>query len=191
MKKFIVTIALFCNALFLSFAQGITAPSEGKTVVYFARVSGLGFAINFSYFDSSKFIGKFNGSNYLRYECEPGEHLFWARSENKDFITADLEAGKIYFIEAVPQMGFIKAGVQLAPVNPKEHGKRVEKIEKLINKKASESFSESDLEKDGKDLQDVIEKALEKYKEDLAKGKKIDRLAKDMFYEKQMDAANK
>ena len=191
MKKLAATIILFYYALSVSYAQGVEGPSEGKAVVYFVRVSSLGFAINFSYFDKDKFIGKFKGTNYMRYECEPGEHLFWSRSENRDFITAELEAGKIYFVEAVPQMGGLKAQVQLVPINPKEGSKKLGKIEKLINKKLAESFSENELKNENENLKDVITKGLEKYQEILTKGKKIDRLEKHMFYEKLPDVTDK
>ena len=183
MKTFILTTVFFFCILTLGYSQEIAAPAEGKCVVYFVRVSSLGFAINFSYFDKDKFIGKFNGPKYMRYECEPGEHLFWAHSENFDFITAELEAGKIYFIEAMPQMGVIKAGVHLEPVDPK-NSKRLTKIENLINKKSPETYTESELEAENKNLQDLIAKGLERYQKDLEKGKKIERLEKDMFYQK-------
>lgn len=92
-------------------AQGIQPPPPDKAVVYFVRSSSAGFAINFSYFDSTRLIGIFAGKGYFRYECEPGFHLFWARSENKDFVEAEVEAGKIYLIEAISQMGWVKAGL--------------------------------------------------------------------------------
>src|SRR5262245_4332351 len=109
-----------------TFAQGITPAPDDKAVVYFVRTSSLGFAINFSYFDSTKLIGRFNGPKYIRYECAPGAHLFWGRSENRDFVEAEVEAGKIYFIEAIPKMGAMKAAIQLEPVDPNDP-KKMEK----------------------------------------------------------------
>jgi len=103
--------------IFLSFIPlfGISqiiepAPSD-KAVVYFVRPSTYGWAINFTFFDSTQVIGRFNGGKFLRYECEPGDHIFWARSENKDFVSANLDPGKIYLIEAIPVMGVVKASV--------------------------------------------------------------------------------
>jgi hypothetical protein len=183
MKKLVVILMFFYGALSLASAQEIKPPSEGKAVVYFTRISSMGMLINFSYFDKDKFIGKFNGPKYLRYECEPGEHLFWATSENRDFVVAELEAGKIYFIEAVPKMGGIKSGVQLVPVDPKDP-KKMAKIEKLLNKKPSESFSASELESETKLIKEKIDKGLAKYQEETAQGKKAARLDKTMFYEK-------
>lgn len=150
-----------------------------RAVVYFARPSSLGFAINFSYFDSTKLIGKFNGPKYIRYECEPGIHLFWARSENRDFVEAEVEAGKIYFIEAIVKMGALKAGVELLPVDPNDE-KRMKKILKLIGKKPSESFTVSELEYD-RDT-GVISRGIEKYKKEKEEGKINSRLEKSMYF---------
>jgi len=181
MKKPILLLA-FLLASWISFGQGVSPAPEDKAVVYFARPSSLGFAINFSYFDSTKLIGRFSGTKYIRYECDPGRHLFWGRSENRDFIEAEVEAGKIYFIEAIPAMGALKAAIQLEPIDPND-SKKMEKILKLINKKASVSFTEAELEADKKELGDVIERGLEQYKEDREKGKHVPlKLDKSMYY---------
>jgi hypothetical protein len=119
----------------------------------------------------------------MRHECTPGEHLFWAFSDNKDFITAELEAGKIYFVDADPEMGVFQAAVRLLPVDPKD-AKKIGKIEKVVNERTSQNMSAADLEKSTQNLEKTITKALEKYKADVAKGKKIRRLEKTMFYEK-------
>src|SRR4029079_16405326 len=133
--------------------------------------------------DSSKLIGKFNGQNYMRYECTPDEHLFWARSENRDFITAGLESGKIYLVEVVPSMGFGQAVVYLKPVDPKESD-RIEKIEKVVNKRTPQTLSDAELQKQNDKLKDAIPRGLQKYKDDLADGKKFKRLEKNMSYER-------
>lgn len=165
----------------ICFSQGINPAPENKAVVYFVRPSSMGFAINFSYFDSTKFIGKFSGNKYFRYECEPGVHLFWARSENKDFVEADVEAGKIYFIEALPKMGAVKAGVQLLPLDPNDP-KGMKKIFKLVNEKPSESFTAEELEIEATSNKELIERGLEKYREYKAKGEIFERLERTMYY---------
>lgn len=175
-----ILYSLFFNlSLACCFGQDIQPAPSDKAVIYFARVSSLGFAINFTYFDSTVIIGRFNGTSYIRYECEPGSHLFWARSENKDFVEAEVEAGKIYLIEAAPQMGGIKAGVSLIPVGPADE-KRVKKILKLIRKKEPESFTNEELEKESNKFKDIIEKGLEKYNKERGNAKKILRLEKTM-----------
>ena len=94
---------------------------------------------------------------------------------------ADLEAGKIYFIEAVPQMGDLKAQVQLVPIAPTD-SKRIEKIKKLMAKKPSESFTSEELDPENENLKEDIAKGIEKYKENLAAGKKVERLTKEVAH---------
>ena len=120
-------------------------------------------------------IGRSNGTNYIRYECKPGYHLFWGRSENRDFIEADVEAGKIYCIEAVPQMGAIKAGLKLRPLDASNE-KAIKRFKKLVGKKEAETLTAEDLEKDSAHFKEAIERGLEKYKEEKEKGEKITRL---------------
>jgi hypothetical protein len=181
-KKIIIPLLTVTSYMQLA-GQEITAPPENKAVVYFVRTSSLGFAINFTYFDSASVIGRTNGTNYMRYECEPGHHLFWARSENRDFMEAELEAGKIYFLEAIPQMGAIKAGVQLQQIDPANE-KKMNKVFKLMGKRNAESYAPEDLEKLTRDLQDVIGRGLAKYKEEKEKGETITLLDKSMYYKK-------
>lgn len=165
-------------------AQNIAPAPADKAVVYFVRYSSLGFAINFTYFDSTRLIGRFNGPKYIRYECEPGAHLFWARSENRDFVEANLEAGKIYFIVANPRMGVVKAQIELVPLDPSDK-KTMKKVLDLLAKKPSESFSQQDLQMDMEELKDVAPKGIEKYKKDKANGTEFPQLSPGMFYDVQ------
>ena len=181
MKKSMLFAILFFLTTFHSNGQQLEPAPTEKAVIYFARPSSTGFAINFSYFDSTKLIGIFNGPKYIRYECDPGPHLFWARSENVDFIEAEVEAGKIYFIEAIPQMGAIKAAVKLQPVDPKD-AKKMGKIFKLMNKKPSASFSTSELEAETVRLQDAIHRGMEKYEAEKKKGKINAQLNPSMYF---------
>ena len=181
MKNLITLTLVLLLSITNCISQNIEPAPEGKAVVYFVRTSSIGFAINFRYFDNDKYIGKFNGPKYMRYECEPGNHLFWAKSENKAFVEAELEAGKIYFIQAIPKMGAIKAGVHLEPANPNDK-KSMIKITKLLNKKPSESFAQEELEKETIELNGLIVTSLEKYEKIKEKGKNIVRLDKSMYY---------
>lgn len=181
MKKIIVLVfPLFLITIHL-IGQSIEPAPTDKAVIYFTRTSTLGFAINFSYFDSTKLIGVFNGPKYIRYECDPGTHLFWARSENRDFVEAEVEAGKIYFIEAIVKMGAIKAGVELQPIDPADT-KKMDRIFKLLNKKPSESFTIQELQAETVRLQDAIIRGMAKYEEEKKKGKVNSQLKKSMYY---------
>jgi hypothetical protein len=183
MKSFLFPLL---SLLLFSFSTGneIAPPAEGKAVVYFARTASIGILINFSYFDKDKFIGKFHGHGYIRYECEPGEHVFWAKSENSDFITADLEAGKIYFVEALPKMGGLKARVRLMPVNPAQDVKMVKVIESMVSKKDGETYTADYLQTENEKWKDDIQKGMERYQDMVTKQEKIERLSKEMFYVK-------
>lgn len=183
MKTVTFLIALLLTLTTSVRGQGIQPAPSNKAVVYFIRTSSYGFLINFSYFDSTKLIGIFAGQGYFRYECEPGSHLFWARSENKDFIEAHVDAGKIYFIEALVETGWGKARVELNPVDP-NISKKMKAILKVINKKSSESLNDEEIKTKTEDFNQVISRGLKKYNEDKENGSKIKRLETNMFYNK-------
>lgn len=160
MKNLILFFLLFGQA-YMS-AQTIAPAPADKAVVYFVRPSTMGLVVNFMYFDNDKVIGKFNGNKYLRYECEPGEHLFWARSESISLVRGNLEAGKIYMIEARPQMGVMVAGVKLVPINSADY--KMKKIKKLLAKKESVELTEEKQMSLQKQVVDTIERGLKKAK---------------------------
>jgi hypothetical protein len=178
-KVFTIVFGILITAS--SFCQAVAPAPSDKSVVYFVRTSSLGFAINFSYFDSTKLIGRFNGGKYIRYECNPGKHLLWVRSENRDFVEADLEPGKIYFLKANPSMGFNKAQVSLEQIDPNDPNK-MKNVLKLLAKKPSEQFTESALAADTKDLQNVIERGMTKYAKDKASGTRTPQLNQALYY---------
>lgn len=157
------------------------APAE-KSVVYFIRTSVLGFAINFTYFDSAHAIGKYHAPYYLRYTCEPGHHLFWARSENNDFLEAELLPGKIYFIRVNPQMGGIRAGVKLEAVDPRI-SKDMEDIKKFVISHRYEDLGREELNKIEIDLKEAISYNLKYHQRRKVKNKKLKTLYKEMYYE--------
>lgn len=179
MKKQSLLIISILLIVLSGVAQNIEPAPADKAVVYFMRTSSLGMAINFSFFDSTTLIGVFNAPKYIRYECEPGQHIFWARSENKDYIEAEVEAGKIYFIEAIPLMGAIKAGVDLQPVDTNNE-KQMKAIRKLMTRKLPEYFTPEKLQYETARLQDVIQKGIEKYHKDKSEGTFYPQLSKDM-----------
>jgi hypothetical protein len=181
MKIFSTLVIVVSFIVFSAEGQNIEPAPADKAVIYFVRPSSLGFAVNFSYFDSTRLIGKFSGPAYIRYTCDPGAHIFWARSENRDFVEADVEAGRVYFIEAIVKMGAVKAAVNLDPVNPEDE-KRMKKILKLIDKKPSESSSDEELKAEERKLKEVIVRGLEEYNSGKLKGKTGAGLDKSMYY---------
>ena len=183
MKSKIIIAVLFCMNGILCRSQDTTAipaaPAD-KAIVYFARTSFLFMAINFSYFDSATLIGTSFGKNYIRYECLPGNHIFWAFSENRDFVEAELEAGRIYFIEVIPQLGAF-ARVKLQPINPADE-KSSKRVADLIIKKEAKTFTPEKLAAETETLQHRIERGLERYRKIKEKGKEISKLEKTWYY---------
>lgn len=182
-------LLLLCGTSILS-AQTIEPAPADKAVVYFVRASGLGAAINFHHYDGDQLIGKFNGAKYLRYECEPGKHLFWGRSENRSFVEAEVAAGGIYVIEVVPQMGGLKAGVKLQPINP-QAGEIPKRIRRLVTKKPSQQFSPETLKAWADRVVVKTANGMKRYEEWKADGKQMPQLdpdmmvsPEDMFWEK-------
>ncbi|GEM_PF-2031702 len=147
-------------------------PAEGKSVVYFVRTNGTGALINFRHFDYDKFIGKFAGRGYIRYECEPGEHTFWVGASNSSYVTANLEAGKIYVIETIPVMGIAYAKVNIEIPNrlsSKKYLKQKKRIFAILsNKDFNKTPPKSELQSQS-DYQTEIKRGLEVYRKRVEK----------------------
>lgn len=137
-------------------------PSDGKALIYFTRTSSWGYAVNFRLFDGEKYIGKFKGSQYIVYECDPGIHSFWALAENMSMVYADLEAGRSYYLDAVPVMGAFKANVSLVVLD-KNH-KKFEKLQSLIISRIQVDekliFTPEELEEEQAELSEKIAKGM-------------------------------
>lgn len=185
-----ILILFFTIVSITGYSQELRKPSEGKAIVYFVRTSGTGFLINFKYFDGEKYLGKFNCGKYLVYECEPGKHVFWSRSENTDFINAELDAGKIYIIDSEPKMGVIKAAVALVPFSPYPGSyktpKKFEKKKAAILKSISETkeyvATDEDLKEGAVEYESIIKSSIEKYNKLTAKGEVFLKLLPYMSY---------
>jgi len=171
--------AIMLSGISALFAQGFKAPAEGKAVVYFVRVSNYGYKISFEYFHGNKYIGAFKGQNYLRYECDPGENLFWASSENKEFITGELKAGDTYLVIVDIIMGAWKArvGFDTLTVNNKE---LFERAKKLINEKAPSVTSDEKIQEMNKKLEVFIAEKLQLYNDQWKLEKNFKRITSDM-----------
>lgn len=165
-----------------SYGQQIAPAPRDKAVVYFARPSIFGFVVEFFYYDSTNFIAKVNNTNYVRYECEPGSHLFWAKSENTVFLEADLEPGKIYFIEVRAVSAIPIADVELNAVDPSKDEKAMNRILKLMEKKSPLIMTTDVIAKESDRMKKTIDQVMEKYRKRKESGKKIERLEKTMYY---------
>ena len=183
MKKIIIVINIIFLNCILCTAQEIAPAPADKAVVYFLK------GCDGTYFDSTKLIGIFRGSQYFRYECEPGSHLFWAQLPQiflehppRDFIEANIEAGKIYFIEADSHWKVSTIGIELNPLDPKDE-KNKNRIFKLLTKKQAEALTKEKMENFSERLQGSIKKGIAEYKDKKQAGKIFKRLEKTMYYE--------
>ena len=177
---------LFLLIAVSGWSQKLKKPPEGKAVVYFVRTSAAGFLINFKYFDGDKYLGKYNDGYFMPYICEPGKHLFWAKSENFDFVEADLEAGKVYVIDAIGKMGAFKAALELVPyddnpANYKNERKYKNKRESILNAIIDSELYVPSSEVADEDMSDVYKRAMEKYEIKKKEGK-VAVLRADMVY---------
>jgi len=103
-----------------------TKPEPGKALVYFIRTSNYGYMMPSPIFDNDKYIGSIvmePGKNayvskkktHLAYQAEPGKHMFTVYAENVDFLPAELNAGKTYYVQVRPVMGIWKIRFYLTP----------------------------------------------------------------------------
>lgn len=162
MKKTLLLLSILILFAELSLAQNVTLPSEGKSKIYFTRISNNGFLINFKIFDGEKYIGKFNGEQYMVYECDPGIHSFWALSENMSMVYAELEANKVYFIDCHPKMGAMKANVELRPLDKKDkkYQKTLTAAGKHIAKAEQKIMTSEEIKAEEKELTEEIKRGL-------------------------------
>lgn len=192
MKYFILFTLTFLSLF--TFAQEtqlpeLITPAKGKSMVYFTRTSSVGMLINFSFYDGEELIGKLKPGKFIAYECTPGNHVFIGKSENTDYVEANLEEGKIYVIDSEAQMGAFKARVKLVPLdktNEKKYKKGKKNFLKLIAKNKGEvvSFEEEQPTEEvdnEKENNSSMSKTLAKFYENKQKNKKITQLTPEMY----------
>lgn len=122
------------------------APAAGKALVVFMRPSTYGGAIESSLYDVSngaqEFIGIASPRTKVAYQADPGIHLFMVVAENADFMNANLEAGKTYYVLVSPRMGVWKARFSLLPVHNDAAAKYSMKSEDFRHWQAATHFVE-------------------------------------------------
>ncbi len=157
--------------------QSIDKPATGKSLVYILK-TGAGMLLNFRVYDKDKFLGAIPSGKYLVYECDPGEHLFWAVSENRDYVEANLEPDSVYVLNAEGQMGAFIASVSLRPLKPTEFRDKKVFYQVIKNDKKMPYQPSQDTKTEN------IAKAMEKYNELKSRNaNKIAVLSSDMKFE--------
>jgi len=158
----------------------ITAPTKGNAVIYFLRTTSLGALMNIRYFDKNKYLGRFKGRNYIRYECKPGEKIFWIKAENIDILKANLKEGQIYLVETNTVMGAFTAGAKFKLVNYSKK-KQLKRIQKLLDKKEALQFSNEALNIELVKMENSYKRSMKKVLKKIKKGKVLT-LEPDNFY---------
>ncbi len=184
-KKSILTILLLlCIAMVSTSATASkkVTPNSGKCLVYFMRPSSSAFAIKFKLYDNEVLVDKLGHSNYIAYECDPGEHIFVLKSENTDYLEANLEANKVYLVECEVQPGIITARVAFNPISPQH--KKFENKEKDILKLIGNAKKGKEAGQDEEQPEfEEMSSTMKKFYENKKKGKKIKQLSPDMAVE--------
>lgn len=159
-------------------SQGFQPPANGKAVVYFAPLKKAG---GFEFFHNDKYIGFVKGKNYLRYECDPGENLFWASSENKEFVECDLKAGGTYIVMIENDMGVWLVRVSLTAITPKST-EEFARIKALVLKKAPIVMTEEKLSERNLELKDFIAEKLNMYNTEWKQKYPYSKITPDMAF---------
>ncbi len=191
MKKVIIAVMLLVysfglNAQEQEIPSRVVKPADGKCLVYITRQSAVAPIIKFSVYDGEVFLGKLGPNRYFAYECDPGEHVFIARSENTSYVEAHLEAGRTYVIDAEPKMGIGIARVSLKPLDKShpKYEKQKAKFFKFVSKKKGELLQNADEPDDTEDPENSTpDKRMARFREMKTAGKDIVTLTPDMFIE--------
>ena len=105
-------------------AEAVYAPDAGKAMVVFMRPSGLGFAVQSSVFEIKEelpsLVGIVAAKKKVTYQAQPGERLFMVVGEAADFMSANLQAGRTYYVLVTPRPGAWKARFSLRPAEASE-----------------------------------------------------------------------
>ncbi|MEO8905726.1 MAG: hypothetical protein ABI488_24570 [Polyangiaceae bacterium] len=121
-------------ALLLAVATGCTATSDymrptlapldappppGTAAVVFVRPSGWASSVVMTILDDQgRFIGDSTADSCFVTPVPAGKHLFIGWAENTAALQADLEPGRVYFVEVSSRLGWWSARVQLLAVTP-------------------------------------------------------------------------
>lgn len=179
-NKFIFIYLIFFNHFFLPlFSQGFQPPSEGNAAVYFVKTATHGGTSLINFFDRDHFIGAFKGMNYMRYECNASEQLFWISSQNSNFLTADLAAGSTYIIIVEAVKGAMKALVWMEPVSVNDE-ETIKKAKSLITERKPIVLPTETLQIKNNKFKNFIATQLNRYEEDWKTTKKYKHISPDM-----------
>lgn len=95
-------------------ANAPLAPAAGEATLVFLRPARLGYVVNFSIYDAKgTFFGDAVAASYFAVRLPPGGYTILAEGENVSALYAHVAAGKTYYVEVVPRVGWLRARVGL------------------------------------------------------------------------------
>ena len=102
-------VACGSNMMKSTDSQQITPPSRGKAKIVFMRDSFVASAISSEILEVKNgdlsLVGVLPNGNKIAYETTPGKKTFMAYGMAADFMTAEVQAGKIYYVIVRPNWG--------------------------------------------------------------------------------------
>ena len=102
----------------------------GKALVYVVRPTSMGYAIKSFFMVDDAIAGINRGSSYFFVQVDPGQHVFWSKSENADALELEVQAGKIYYIQQHVQVGGFRARTKLEVLDEVEGKAALSKCKK-------------------------------------------------------------
>jgi len=165
-------------------AQAVPAPEPGKALIVFMRPSSLGGAVKSSVFDitsgKNEIISIVRATKKLTYSVNPGKHLFMVIAENADFMAADVEAGKTYYVLVQVRSGVLKARFSLIPIKKHElDGEKFRKWDKKTRFVGIDEKSSAWAQKKASSIEKKKEKYMVKWNNKSADDKAARTLQKD------------
>jgi hypothetical protein len=101
---------------------------EDKALIYVIRSSMMGYKIDSKLAVDGKWMGVNRGKTYFYFTLDPGEHYFCSESENQDYLTLKVEAGKTYYLHQQVEMGLWKARTNLVVLTEEQGRKKLEDV---------------------------------------------------------------
>ncbi|MCK4665420.1 DUF2846 domain-containing protein [Candidatus Dependentiae bacterium] len=103
--------------------------SPGKSLVYFYRENKLeGLGLSYIIYANEEKVGRLQNGTYFLKEFEPGEYIFWAKTEVKDEVILKLEPNEIYYIKGQIVMGFFIGRPDLISVTESEGKSKIKNL---------------------------------------------------------------
>lgn len=91
------------------------APADKGQIVFYRESKFAGAALGFKVREGETELGKLRSGNYFVITAEPGRHEYNMRSEVKDVLPLEVEAGETYYVKASISMGILAGRPNLAP----------------------------------------------------------------------------